>query len=194
MMRNRAIDTEIDGAGYRRPPNHRGKGASGAANHDIVGSPALQPHCVDYDVEHDREGQEGSRNDIYKEAKRQDRSKCQSQTKPQCFAGQNGTTWDRPLRSSLHEGIDIRIEPHVQGARRAGANGNGQKCHRGNPGMDDARRRDKSDQRSENDKRHHARLQEREVVFNASLSTFAANLVVSRFCANVTHSGFASAT
>ena len=66
--------------------------------------------------------------------------------------------------------IDVGVIPHVERARRAGADGDGKKGHQRQPGMNVARRRDQAGKRRENDERHHPRLQQRQIIADRTLA------------------------
>ncbi len=67
----------------RRPRHHRRQRAGGAADHDVLRGPALQPHRVDHDIEEDREGQQRAGKPVDEDAERHHREERQRQAEGQ---------------------------------------------------------------------------------------------------------------
>ena len=68
------------------------------------------------------------------------------------------------LARARHQRVDVGVVPHVERAGRAGADGDRQDGDERDEGIGGDRCGDQADERREHDQRHHARLQQREIV------------------------------
>ena len=60
-------------------------------------------------------------------------SRCERQPEPKRLEPRNLAAGDRPHRRTGHDGVDIGVVPHVEGAGGASARGN---CENGDKGME----------------------------------------------------------
>ena len=164
-MRNSTQASIDDRAGHRGPADHRREGAGGAADDDVLRRRALQPHRVDDGVKEDGEGEEPGGEPVGGEAERS-RPRSPSSTRPsdERVLARDAAGGDRPVGGAAHHRVDVGVVPHVEGARGPCPDGDAEDGDDAENGIDAARREQQADERGEDDKRHHPRLQEREVV------------------------------
>ena len=82
------------------------------------------------------------------------------------IVGLQATGRDRPPAGALHPRVDVGVVPHVERARGAGADGDSRGARSREHRREPARRGSHADERREDDQRHDARLQERDVVLD----------------------------
>ena len=73
-------------------------------------------------------------------------------------SARQATARNRAGGGARHARVDVGVVPHVEGARGAGADGDGEQRDEAEHGMDRAGRGDHAGQRREHDERHDARL------------------------------------
>ena len=76
----------------------------------------------------------------------------------------------RAPRRARHHGVDVGVEPHVERARRPGADRDAQQRREAQHRMQMAGRHHEADQRREHHERHHPRLHQRHVVADRGLA------------------------
>ncbi|MPL91570.1 hypothetical protein SDC9_37645 [bioreactor metagenome] len=156
-----------DAARRHRPADHRREGPGGAADHDVLRRRALQPDRVDHHVEEDGEGQQRRGDAIRHHRQKPDRQPRKRQPDRQRLARGHPPRRDRPAGGALHLGVDVGIPPHVQRARGATAHRDAGNRHRAAQRIKVARRDQHADERGEDHKRHHPRLQQHDVIARA---------------------------
>ena len=112
-----------DAAGRRRPADHRRQRPGRAADHDVLRRRPLQPDRVDHRVEEDGEGEQPRRDEVGEEPQHHHREPGQRQPERQRLAALDPPRGDRPAGGAAHHRVDLPVLPHVERARRAGADG-----------------------------------------------------------------------
>ena len=155
--------------GRRRPGHHRRQRAGGAADHDVLRGPALQPHGVDHRIEEDGEGEQRARHPVDQDAERHHREEGERDAEGERLSLRDASARDRPVGGARHQRVDIALIGHVERAGGPGADRDAQDRGEGEDRMDVARRDHEPDQRGEDHERHHPRLQQRDVVADLGL-------------------------
>ncbi len=147
------------------------EGAGGPADNNVLRRAAFQPHRVDEDVKGDRPGQQRSRNPIHRQSHDDDGCGSEDAAEAERVAWCHAAGGQRPLPCALHDGVDVAVVPHVDRPRGAGADGDAQHRDSRQEGVKMTRREVETDEAGEDDERHDARLQQRDVVANAGLQS-----------------------
>ena len=162
--------------GRGSPSHHRRQCAGSAADHDVLRGPALQPHRVDHGIEEDREREQRARHPVDEDAERHHREERQRQAECGGLARGDAAARNRPVGGTRHLGVDVALIGHVQRAGSAGADCDAEDRGEGQDRVDVAGRDHEADQRGEDHQRHHARLQQRDVIANFGLGNPGAEL------------------
>ena len=160
---------KADPACRHRPADHRRESTRRPADHDVLRGPALEPHRVNDGIEEDGEGQQPRRDQIGRQRQHHDGKTRQRHAHGQRLAGFDLAGRNRPLGGALHHRVDIRIPPHVQRARGPCPHRDEQDRSEADHRMHADRSGQKTHQRREHDQRHHARLEQRDVIAKARL-------------------------
>ena len=160
-----------------RPADHRRKGPGRPADHDVLRGQAFEPHRIDNGVKEDGESQQPRRQQVRRQPKHHHSNARQGQTQAQRLAPRNDTRRHRALGGAAHHRVDIGIPPHVQCARgpcpQRDEQDRGQRHNR----MHRNRRNQQADQRREDDKRHHPRLEQRHIIPETGLAGLGDGLI-----------------
>src|ERR1700737_3450872 len=113
-----------DAAGRRDPADHRRNRTGSPANDDVLGSPALEPHGVDEDVESDGEGKKRRGKPIHEQTHDRHRKARERYAESKRLAGSDAALRDGSTASTRHHCIDIGVVPHVERAGGAGSDRN----------------------------------------------------------------------
>ena len=105
----------------------------------------------------------------------------------QRLARKNGTARHGALRRAPHLRVDVGIIPHVEGAGRPCPHRDGQKGHGREPGMDAMGGGHKPHESREDDERHDARFQQREIIANRALAASNGGLGIGGIGVDVAH-------
>ena len=151
-------------AGRCRPADDGRQRAGGAADHDVLRSPSLEPCRVDNDIKKDREGKQRRRKPTYQEAEHGHGECSKHDAEGERLAGGNAPTWNWTARGSAHQSIDVCVVPHVERTRRPSTDCNAQERREANHRMDVSRRDHDAHQRGEHHERHDAGLHQRQVI------------------------------
>jgi hypothetical protein len=144
--------------------DHRRKGSGGAADHDVLRRPALQPHRVDHGIKEDGEGQQPRRQPVGHDAEHQHRADRQRHAEGEGLLRGDAACRDRALGGARHH-ASMSASYHMLSAPEAPAPTAMASSEAAAitgwtvPGSDDD-----ADQRGEDHQRHHARLQQLEIV------------------------------
>ena len=161
---------EADAPRRHGPADHRREGTGCTADNDVLRRAALEPDGIDDDVEEDREGQEGPREDVRGQRQHHAGNSRQRQAEAKRLALAHTARRDRAVRGAAHDAVDIRVIPHVQRARGTAAKRDEQDRGEGDEGMHRHRRHHQPDKGGEDDERHHARLQQGDEIAELSLT------------------------
>ena len=131
-MRNSASGSSPMLSGRRGPSDHRWQRAGGATDDDVLLRCPLQPRRVHDDIEEDRARQAAPpprgwspKQEAATATTREDKSEDKRLDLRDLAAG------NRPHRGASHDGIDIGVVPHVEGAGGAGARRDCENCDEG---------------------------------------------------------------
>ena len=171
----------------RRPADHRRQRARGAADDDVERRPALQNHRIERDVDRDGEREQSRGEPIDLQPQRRDGDDREQRADRQRLIGRHGAARNGAHGGPRHLGVDVGFPPHVERAAGPGPGRHrGQRRHKPDP-VDRSRRQSESDRAGEDDKRHHARLQENEVVDHPSPRPLARPAPVAASARNRVH-------
>ena len=162
-------DPRIDRHRARRrsPADHRRESASRAANDDVLRRRALEPHRVDDRVEEDRERQQHSSKRRRGQRHQRHRQQRHDEAEAQRVLAADQTSRNRTRDRARHQRVDVGVVPHVERASRARAERHRKHGARSGEEVHLDRSDDETDQRGEDDQRHHARLHQAHIVHRA---------------------------
>ena len=155
---------DVQPAGDCSPADHRRECPGSAADNDVLRRPALQPDRVDEHVEQDGDRQHARGEPVGGQTHQHDRRNRQHDPEPEGRASLDAPVRDGPLGRPPHDGVDVAVPPHVDGARGPGCDGDaqhrGQRQHR----VQMARRYQQADVAGKHYQRDDPRLEQREPV------------------------------
>ena len=165
MMAKSARLARLELAARGGVADHRREGAGGAADHDVLRRRALQPHRVDDDIEEDREGEQRRREPVGDEAERQHREDGEHEAEAQGLAAAScapagiGRLRVRAISASMSASYHMLSAPEAPAPTAMASS-----AAKPMTGLTGTRRDQHAGQRREDDERHHARLQQREII------------------------------
>jgi len=101
------------------------------------------------------------------DAQREDGQDRENEAERERLARLHAARGNRTLRGAAHQRVDVGVVPHVQRAGRACAHGDGEQSRETDDGMGGLGRDHHAGERGQHDKRHHPRLEQREVIRRA---------------------------
>ena len=164
MIRNSATDGDPHLPGHRRPADHRREGARGAADHDVLGRPALQPDRVHEHIERHGHGQKRCRQPVEREAHDHDRQDRERQAEGLGLLRLDAPGRGRPPPGARHQAVDVGIVAVVDRRGGPGRDGDAQDRHRHQQRMQAAGRQKHPHRGREHHQRHHVGLEQHPVV------------------------------
>ena len=154
-----------EAARHRRPADGRRQRACKTADDDVLRRAPLQPQRVDADIEEDRKGEQRCQpRELTNRPMMRDRADRKRPAEAQRVAAR-----DRPIGMGrvavrVISAIDVGIIGHVERAGRARADRDAEQRREGRDRIDMPGATTMPARAREDDKRHHARLQQREEV------------------------------
>ena len=112
---------QADVAGGGGPADHRRQCPRGAADDDVLRRAPFQPYGIDKDVIEDRQRQQRRRDGIDQHRHRGHRTGSERDAEDQRFLRLQPPGREGPVHGPPHVQVDVAVVPHVDGARRAGA-------------------------------------------------------------------------
>ncbi len=107
---------EIQPIGDGRPADQRGNGAGPAADDDVLGRAALEPHRVDHGVVEETHQRQHGRQQIDKHREQEKRQRAQAQPECQRNIRRNTAGRNRPDPGAIAQDlVDVMVIGHVDG-------------------------------------------------------------------------------
>ena len=102
--------------------NGRGRSRD-SADDDVEGRSTFQQHCINEDVEGYGGGKQHCRAPIQEQAHGKHGTCCKRTPEAERLAGEDPPLWNWAGLRACHDCVNVRVEPHVERARRACAKG-----------------------------------------------------------------------